>query len=128
MEDPWNRFHRSRSLLGGRLSDFLDGPEVADDLDLADEEGFAAACRQGAELGFDGKTLIHPKQIAPCNDAFSPTPEAVAEARRIAAAHAEARAAGSGVAVVDGRLVEHLHVEMAERTLARAEAIAARRG
>jgi len=97
-------------------------------LDLADEEGFAAACRQGAELGFDGKTLIHPKQVAPCNDAFSPTPEAVAEARRIAAAHAEARTAGSGVAVVDGRLVEHLHVEMAERTVARAEAVAARRG
>ena len=96
-------------------------------LDLADDEGFAAACRQGAELGFDGKTLIHPKQVAPCNDAFSPAPGAVAEARRIIAAHAEAEAAGQGVVVLDGRLIENLHVEMAERTVALAEAVAARR-
>ncbi len=97
-------------------------------LDLADEEGFAAACRQGAELGFDGKTLIHPKQVAPCHDAFSPGPDEVAAARRIIAAHAEAREAGEGVVVVDGRLVENLHVEMAERTVALAEAVAARAG
>ena len=97
-------------------------------LDLGDDEGFAAACRQGADLGFDGKTLIHPKQVAPCNDAFSPAPEAVAEARRIIAAHAEAEAAGQGVVVVDGRLIENLHVEMAERTVALAEAVAARQG
>ncbi len=96
-------------------------------LDLADDEGFAAACCQGAELGFDGKTLIHPKQVAPCNDAFSPAPGAVAEARRIIAAHAEAEAAGQGVVVLDGRLIENLHVEMAERTVALAEAVAARR-
>ena len=95
-------------------------------LDLADDGGFAAACRQGVEFGFDGKTLIHPKQVAPCNEAFSPTPEAVAEARRIIAAHAEAEAAGKGVVVVDGRLIENLHVEMAERTVALAEAVAAR--
>ncbi len=95
-------------------------------LDLGNDEGFAAACGQGAELGFDGKTLIHPKQVAPCNDAFSPTPDAVAEARRIIAAHAEAEAAGQGVVVVDGRLIENLHVEMAERTVALADAVAAR--
>ena len=95
-------------------------------LDLGDDEGFAAACRQGAELGFDGKTLIHPKQVGPCNDAFSPTAGAVAEARRIIAAHADAEAAGQGVVVVDGRLIETLHVEMAERTVALAEAVAGR--
>ena len=95
-------------------------------LDLGDDEGFAAACRQGAELGFDGKTLIHPKQVGPCNDAFSPTPDAVAEARRIIAAHAEAEAAGQGVVVVDGRLIENLHVEMAKRTVALADAVAVR--
>ncbi len=95
-------------------------------LDLGDDEGFAAACRQGAELGFDGKTLIHPKQVGPCNDAFSPTAGAVAEARRIIAAHADAEAAGQGVVVVDGRLIETLHVEMAERAVALAEAVAGR--
>ena len=95
-------------------------------LDLGDDEGFAAACGQGAELGFDGKTLIHPKQVAPCNDAFSPTSDAVAEARRIIAAHAEAEAAGQGVVLVDGRLIENLHVETAQRTVALADAVAAR--
>ncbi len=97
-------------------------------LDLADDEGLAAACRQGAELGFDGKTLIHPKQVGPCNNAFSPGPDAVAEAERIIAAHAEAESAGAGVTVVDGRLIENLHVEMAKRTVALAGAIAARQG
>ena len=95
-------------------------------LDLGDDEGLAAACGQGAELGFDGKTLIHPKQVAPCNDAFSPTPDTVAEARRIIAAHAEAEAVGQGVVLVDGRLIENLHVETAQRTVALADAVAAR--
>ncbi|MGH6719654.1 MAG: HpcH/HpaI aldolase/citrate lyase family protein [Alphaproteobacteria bacterium] len=94
-------------------------------LDLADAEGFARACRQGAELGFDGKTLIHPSQIGPANDAFAPSAESVAKARRIIAAHRNATAAGRGVLVVDGRLVENLHVEQARRTLALAEAIEA---
>ncbi len=94
-------------------------------LDLADDEGFVAACRQGAEFGFDGKTLIHPKQLGPCNTAFSPGPEAVAEAQRIIVAHAAAEAAGQGITLVDGRLIESLHVEMAKRTAALAEAIAA---
>jgi len=96
-------------------------------LDLEDEAGFLAACRQGAELGFDGKTLIHPKTIAGANAAFGPTPDEVALAQRIIAAHAEALKKGHGVVVVDGKLVEQLHVDSAKRTVALAEAIAARR-
>jgi citrate lyase subunit beta/citryl-CoA lyase len=94
-------------------------------LDLADDEGFAYACRQGAELGFDGKTLIHPKTITVANQAFAPSPEEVEWSRKIIAAHAEATAQGKGVVVVDGRLVENLHVENAHRVVALAEAIAA---
>jgi citrate lyase subunit beta / citryl-CoA lyase len=86
-------------------------------LDLTDDEGFAAACRQGRELGFDGKTLIHPKQIAAANAAFAPTPEEVEWSRRIIAAHSEAAAAGKGVVLVEGRLIENLHVENARRLL-----------
>jgi len=93
-------------------------------LDLDDESGLAAACRQGADLGFDGKTLIHPRQIAAANTAFAPTAEEVAAARRIVDAHAAAAARGEGVTVADGRLVEALHVEEAMRTLALAEAAA----
>jgi citrate lyase subunit beta / citryl-CoA lyase len=92
-------------------------------LDLADEEGFAAACRQGRELGFDGKTLIHPRQIGPANDAFGPSPDEVAQARRLIAAFEEARAAGKGVAVLDGKLVENLHIAEARRLVELAEAI-----
>ena len=87
-------------------------------LDLADDEGFAAACRQGRELGFDGKTLIHPKQIAAANAAFAPSPEEVEWSRRIIAAHGEAAAAGKGVVLVEGRLIENLHVENARWLLA----------
>jgi citrate lyase subunit beta/citryl-CoA lyase len=93
-------------------------------LDLSDDEGFAASCRQGRELGFDGKTLIHPKQIAAANAAFAPTPEEIEWSRRIIAAHAEAIAAGKGVVLVDGRLIENLHVETARRVLALASQIA----
>ena len=92
-------------------------------LDLADEAGFEAACRQGRDLGFDGKTLIHPRTIAAANAAFGPSPEEREEARRVVAAHAEAESKGLGVTVVEGRLVEALHVEMARRTLALAAAI-----
>ncbi|HEX6077984.1 MAG TPA: CoA ester lyase [Methylomirabilota bacterium] len=95
-------------------------------LDLDDDAGFAAACRQAADLGFDGKTLIHPRQVAAANEAFAPAAAEVEWARRVIAAHAEAAAAGRGVAVVDGRLVENLHVDDARRVLALAEAIAAR--
>ena len=94
-------------------------------LDLTDEAGFAAVCAQGRALGFDGKTLIHPKQIAPANVAFAPNVDEIAEATKIIAAHEAALAAGKGIVVVDGRLIENLHVEAAHRTLALAEAIAA---
>ena len=93
-------------------------------LDLADDPGFAAVCTQGRALGFDGKTLIHPKQVAPANAAFAPSAEEAAQARKIIAAHEIALATGKGIVVVDGRLVENLHVEAARRTLALATTIA----
>lgn len=95
-------------------------------LDLEDEAGFAESCRQGAALGFDGKSLIHPKTIAAANAAFAPSTEAVETALRVIAAHAAALAAGQGVTVVDGRLVEALHVSDAERVVAMHRAIAER--
>ncbi|HJS33236.1 MAG TPA: CoA ester lyase [Alphaproteobacteria bacterium] len=95
-------------------------------LDLDDDAGFLTACRQGAELGFDGKTLIHPKTIAAANTAFSPTEAEIAWSKKIIAAHGDAVMKGQGVAVVDGKLIENLHVESAKRTVALAEAIAAR--
>ena len=94
-------------------------------LDLNDEAGFEFACRQGHELGFDGKTLIHPKQIGPCNRVFTPRPEDVAWSRKIIQAHADAAARGEGVVVVDGKLIENLHVESARRVVGMADAIAA---
>jgi citrate lyase subunit beta/citryl-CoA lyase len=92
-------------------------------LDLDDAEGFAAHCRQGKELGFDGKTLIHPKTIATANELFAPSQQEIDWSHRIIAAHAEATAAGKGVVVVDGKLVENLHVENAKRLVALSEAI-----
>lgn len=92
-------------------------------LDLNDAEGHAAACRQGAEMGFDGKTLIHPNQIAAANEAFAPSAAEIAEARRIIAAYDEARREGRGVVLVDGKLVEALHVENAQRLVAMADII-----
>lgn len=94
-------------------------------LDLNDETGFEFACRQGHELGFDGKTLIHPKQIAPCNRVFTPRPEDVAWSRKIIQAHADAAARGEGVVVVDGKLIENLHVESARRVVGMADSISA---
>jgi citrate lyase subunit beta/citryl-CoA lyase len=94
-------------------------------LDLADDAGFAASCRQGKELGFDGKTLIHPKTIAAANEIFAPSPADVAWSRRIIAAHSEASAAGKGVVLVEGKLIENLHVEEAKRLVALADAIEA---
>jgi citrate lyase subunit beta / citryl-CoA lyase len=93
-------------------------------LDLSDDEGFALACRQGRELGFDGKTLIHPKQIEEANTAFAPSVEEVAWSRRIIAAHAEAGRSGQGVVLVDGKLIENLHIDNARRVVAVADAIA----
>lgn len=93
-------------------------------LDLDDAEGFAAHCLQGKQLGFDGKTLIHPKTLAKTNEVFAPSAEEVAQAHRIIEAHAAAVAEGKGVVVLDGKLVENLHVESAKRSVALAEAIA----
>ena len=92
-------------------------------LDLADDEGFAYSCRQGKELGFDGKTLIHPKTIDVANEVFGPSEEEVEWSRTIIAAHAEAEKEGKGIVVVDGKLIENLHVLNAERVVAMAEAI-----
>jgi citrate lyase subunit beta / citryl-CoA lyase len=91
--------------------------------DLGDAEGFRAECKQGVELGFDGKTLIHPNQIEPCNAAFSPAAAAVAAARKVIAAFDLPENKDKGVVSIDGRMVERLHAEMARRTVAIAEAI-----
>jgi citrate lyase subunit beta / citryl-CoA lyase len=91
--------------------------------DIRDPEGFEAECVQGRQMGFDGKTLIHPSQLEPCNRVFAPTAEAVEQAGRIIAAFEEAEAEGRGVVTVDGRMIENLHVEQARRTLALAAAI-----
>jgi citrate lyase subunit beta/citryl-CoA lyase len=92
--------------------------------ELGNAEGFAAECRQAHDLGFDGKTLIHPQQIAPCNAAFSPSEEEVATARKIIAAFDQPENANKGVIQIDGRMVERLHADMARRTVAIADAIA----
>jgi citrate lyase subunit beta/citryl-CoA lyase len=92
--------------------------------DVQDTEGFLAECRQGREMGFDGKTLIHPSQVGGANTAFAPSEQAVEDARGILQAWRDG--AGSGVVTYRGRMVENLHVESAERTLALDEAIRAR--
>jgi citrate lyase subunit beta/citryl-CoA lyase len=91
---------------------------------IADAEGFAAECRQGVEMGFDGKTLVHPSQVEPANAAWSPTAEEADFARRVIAAYEEAEAEGRGVITVDGKMIEHLHVANARRVLAITDAIA----
>jgi (3S)-malyl-CoA thioesterase len=90
-----------------------------------DEAGLRAECEQGRDMGFDGKTLIHPAQLGVANEVFAPSEEEVELARRMIAAYAAARARGEGVAVVDGRIVENLHVAVAEALIGKAEAIAA---
>ncbi len=103
-------------LLGARAA----GKVILDGVynDIKDEAGFLAECEQGRELGFDGKTLIHPSQVEPCNATFAPSPDEVEKASRTIAAYEEAEAEGRGVVTVDGRMVENLHVEQARRTLA----------
>ena len=98
--------------------DILDG--VYNDIGNAD---FAKECAQGVELGFDGKTLIHPSQIEPCNMAFSPSPVDVEHARKMIAAFDQPENKGKGVVSIDGRMIERLHADMARRTVAIAEAI-----
>jgi citrate lyase subunit beta/citryl-CoA lyase len=93
-------------------------------LDLENDELLRASCEQGRDLGFDGKSLIHPKQIDAANAAFAPDEQEIASSRDIIEAFEQARAEGKGVVVVKGRLVENLHVEEAQRQLALADAIA----
>ena len=114
---PW----LATSVLAARAYglDILDGVYN----DFRDETGFREECEQGRTLGMDGKTLIHPSQVAPCNTVFSPSAEEVAWSRRIMAAFALPENARKGVITVDGRMVERLHLVMAERTVAIAEAI-----
>jgi citrate lyase subunit beta/citryl-CoA lyase len=109
----------SLALLAARAS----GLAILDGVynDVKNLDGFLAECRQGRELGFDGKTLIHPGQVEGANEAFAPSEQAVEDARGILAAW-EAR--DSGVVTYNGRMIENLHVESAQRTLAIAEAIA----
>lgn len=95
-------------------------------LTLDDDEGFEASCRQGRDLGFDGRTLIHPRTIEAANRVFAPDAGEVQAARRLLAGWRAARADGKGVAVVEGRLVEELHAREAERLVALAETIATR--
>ena len=103
--------------------EILDGPYG----DIGNIDGFAAECAQGRDLGFDGKTLIHPSHIDACNAIFTPPPEEVAEARKIITAFDLPENASRGAIQLDGRMVERLHADMARRTIAIADAIAAMR-
>jgi citrate lyase subunit beta/citryl-CoA lyase len=97
----------------------LDGPCN----DFRDLPAFAAECAEASNIGFDGKTLIHPDQIEPANVAFAPEPAALAEAEKVRAAFALPENSGKGVISLDGRMVERLHLVQSERLLARAAAI-----
>ncbi len=114
-----------RSVIAARVA----GKEILDGvhLEFRDMESFRAACEQGRDMGFDGKTLIHPTQVPVANAVFGPSEDEIDFARRARDAWQAARAAGKGVAEVDGRLIENMHVAEAERTLAFADALAARR-
>ncbi len=118
--------HLSTALLAAREADIaiLDGVYN----DVKDLDGFRAECVQGAAMGFDGKTLIHPGQVEITNDTWAPDGAEIEYAERVIAAFAEAEADGRGVVTVDGRMIENLHVDNARRTLAIAEAIAAATG
>ena len=94
--------------------------------DLGNAEGFARECGEARDMGFDGKTLIHPNQIEPCNAAFSPSADEVAQAKKIIAAFDLPENKDKGVVQLDGRMVERLHADMARRTVAIAQAIEAR--
>ena len=93
--------------------------------DVQDGDGFIRSCHQARTFGFDGKTLIHPSQIGPCNDAFAPTPDEIEQARRIIAAFDRPENRGRGAIAVDGRMVELLHMAVARQTVELADAIAA---
>jgi citrate lyase subunit beta/citryl-CoA lyase len=114
----------SRCLLAAHAHgiDILDGVYN----NLSDLPGFEAECAQARDMGFDGKTLIHPNQIGPCNAVFSPSEDEVAEARKLIAAFDLPENRDKGVVKVGGRMVERMHAEMAHRTVAIADAIEAR--
>jgi citrate lyase subunit beta/citryl-CoA lyase len=95
--------------------------------DLGNAEGFVEECKQARDLGFDGKTLIHPRQVDPCNETFSPSPDEVAMARKMIAAFDLPENANRGVVQIDGKMVERLHAEMAKQTVAIADAIEKRK-
>jgi citrate lyase subunit beta/citryl-CoA lyase len=104
------------------------GVEILDGVynDLSNPEGFVAECTQARDMGFDGKTLIHPNQIESCNTVFSPGADEVAQAKKMIAAFDLPENKNKGVVQIDGRMVERMHAEMARRTVAIADAIAAR--
>jgi citrate lyase subunit beta/citryl-CoA lyase len=93
--------------------------------DIKNEAGFAAECEQGRDLGFDGKTLIHPSQVEDCNRIFAPSEADVEQARAVIAAFADPSNAGKGVLKVNGKMTELLHLDEAKRTVAMDEAIRA---
>lgn len=113
--------HLATALLAAREA----GKVILDGVynDVRDPDGFAVEAQVGFEMGFDGKTLIHPTQVDPTNDIWSPTAEEVEHAKAVIAAFDEAQAAGKGVVTVDGKMIENLHVAMAQRTLAFAASI-----
>jgi len=117
---PWLMTCVAAARAGG--IDILDGVYNA----FQDEEGFAAECAEGVNMGMDGKTLIHPKQIGPCHAAFSPSEDEVVWARRINDEFDKPENAQKGAIQVDGKMVERLHAEMGKRVIAIADAIAAR--
>jgi citrate lyase subunit beta / citryl-CoA lyase len=115
--------HLATALLAAREA----GKVILDGVynDVKNPEGFEAECVQGFEMGFDGKTLIHPSQVDPCNQVWAPDEAEVAHAHKVIEAFEAAVAEGRGVITVDGRMIENLHVDNARRTLATAAAIAA---
>ena len=115
--------HLATALVGAREA----GKVILDGVynDVRDADGFLVEARQGRDLGFDGKTLVHPSQVDPTNEVWAPTEAQVDHARRVIEAFEEAEAEGRGVITVDGRMIENLHVDEARRVLAVADAIAA---
>lgn len=113
------------ALLGAREA----GKVILDGVynDVQDADGFLAEARQGKSMGFDGKTLVHPSQVGPANEVWAPSEDEIAFSQRVIEAFEAAKADGRGVVTVDGRMIEHLHVQNAERILAVADAIASRR-
>ena len=113
--------HLALALAGARLA----GKPILDGVynDVKDADGFRAECLQGMQLGFDGKTLIHPTQVETCNEVWAPSADEVDYAHRVVEAFEEAARDGRGVVTVDGRMVENLHRDIAQRVLATAAAI-----